>query len=210
MNRSQTKIRKIQEANQILESRFLMTEQSTTNESFGIMSLLKYKDNLINLVNTLNSTLKGGGLNAKQEFCGENSGQLKEKLEPIFGMVDDLIITLKTDADKKTGKPHTEGEVIKMLYNTFNSGIVKVMTNISSHFPEKPHLIQEAVLELQNYLRTKYGQDGSLFKHRYRYVGGVSDDTRDFCKKMVLCFTPTVPTPALALMITKINFKTNI
>ena len=31
----------------------------------------------------------------------------------------------------------------------------------------------------------KSGQDGSLFKHRYRYVGGVSDDTRDFCKKMV-------------------------
>jgi hypothetical protein len=31
----------------------------------------------------------------------------------------------------------------------------------------------------------KSGQDGSLFKHRYRYVGGISDDTRDFCKKMV-------------------------
>lgn len=32
---------------------------------------------------------------------------------------------------------------------------------------------------------TKSGQDGAIFKHRYRYVGGVSDNTRDFCKKMV-------------------------
>ena len=31
----------------------------------------------------------------------------------------------------------------------------------------------------------KSGQDGAIFKHRYRYVGGVSDNTRDFCKKMV-------------------------
>ena len=163
MNRSQTKIRKIQEANRTLENRFLMTEQSSTKESFGIMSLVKYKDNVINIVNTLNSVLQGGGPQAKQEFCGENSGQLKEKLQPVFGLVDDLIVQLKSDADSKTGKQHTEGEVIKMLYNTFNSGIAKVMTNIGSHFPEKPHLIQEAVLELQNYLRTKYGQDGSLF-----------------------------------------------
>jgi len=163
MNTSQTKIRIIQEANRILENRFLMTEQSTTNESFGITALLKYKDSLINLVNTLNSTLKGGGPNAKQEFCGENSGQLKEKLEPIFGMVDDLIIALKTDADKKTGKPHTEGEVMKMLYNTFNSGIANLMSNIASHVPQKPILIQEAIVELQNHLRTKYGQDGALF-----------------------------------------------
>jgi hypothetical protein len=37
------------------------------------------------------------------------------------------------------------------------------MTNIGSHFPQKPVLIQEAVVELQNYLRAKYGQDGSLF-----------------------------------------------
>jgi hypothetical protein len=163
MNRSQTKIRKIQEANRIVEERFLMTEQSTTKESFGIMSLIKYKDNVINIVNTLNSIFKGGGPDAKQQFCGENSAKLKEQLQPVFGLIDDLIVELKSDADTKTGKPHTEGEVIKMLYNTFNSGIVKVMTNISSHFPEKPHLIQEAVLELQNYLRTKYGQDGSLF-----------------------------------------------
>jgi hypothetical protein len=163
MNTSQTKIRRIQEANRILESRFLMTEQSTTNESFGIMSLLKYKDNVVNLVNSLNSTLQGGGANAKQEFCGENAGQLKEKLQPVFGMVDDLIVALKADADKKTGKQHTEGDVMKMLYNTFNSGIANLMTNIGSHFPQKPVLIQEAVVELQNYLRAKYGQDGSLF-----------------------------------------------
>ena len=32
---------------------------------------------------------------------------------------------------------------------------------------------------------TKSEQDGAMFKHRYRYVGGVSDNTRDFCKKMV-------------------------
>jgi hypothetical protein len=31
----------------------------------------------------------------------------------------------------------------------------------------------------------KSDQDGAVFKHRYRYVGGVSDSTRDFCKKMV-------------------------
>lgn len=31
----------------------------------------------------------------------------------------------------------------------------------------------------------KSEQDGAIFKHRYRYVGGVSDNTRDFCKKMV-------------------------
>ena len=31
----------------------------------------------------------------------------------------------------------------------------------------------------------KSDQDGAFFKHRYRYVGGVSDNTRDFCKKMV-------------------------
>jgi hypothetical protein len=31
----------------------------------------------------------------------------------------------------------------------------------------------------------KSEQDGALFKHRYRYVGGVSENTRDFCKKMV-------------------------
>ena len=31
----------------------------------------------------------------------------------------------------------------------------------------------------------KSDQDGAIFKHRYRYVGGVSDNTRDFCKKMV-------------------------
>lgn len=163
MNTSKTKTRRIQEANRILEERFLMTEQSATKESFGIMSLLKYKENLINIVNTLNSVLQGGNAQAKQQFCGENSGQLKEKLEPIFGMVDDLIIALKADADKKTGKPHTEGDVMKMLYNTFNSGIANLMTNIASHFPEKPVLIQEVVVELQNYLRTKYGQDGSLF-----------------------------------------------
>jgi len=32
---------------------------------------------------------------------------------------------------------------------------------------------------------TKSGQDGAIFKHRYRYVGGVSDNTRDFCKAMI-------------------------
>jgi hypothetical protein len=31
----------------------------------------------------------------------------------------------------------------------------------------------------------KSGQDGAIFKHRYRYVGGVSDNTRDFCKGMI-------------------------
>ena len=31
----------------------------------------------------------------------------------------------------------------------------------------------------------KSDQDGAVFKHRYRYVGGVSENTRDFCKKMV-------------------------
>jgi len=31
----------------------------------------------------------------------------------------------------------------------------------------------------------KSEQDGAVFKHRYRYVGGVSDNTRDFCKGMV-------------------------
>lgn len=164
MNTSKTKIRKIQEANRILENRFLMTEQSTTNESFGIMSLLKYKDNVVNIVNTLNSTLEGNS-NSKEEFCGKNSGQLKEKLQPVFGMVDDLIVALKADADKKTGKQHTEGDVIKMLYNTFNSGIANLMAKIGSNFPQKPTLIQEAVVELQNYLRTKYGQDGSLFSN---------------------------------------------
>ena len=31
----------------------------------------------------------------------------------------------------------------------------------------------------------KSDQDGAVFKHRYRYVGGVSDNTRDFCKGMI-------------------------
>jgi hypothetical protein len=31
----------------------------------------------------------------------------------------------------------------------------------------------------------KSEQDGAVFKHRYRYVGGVSDNTRDFCKGMI-------------------------
>ena len=31
----------------------------------------------------------------------------------------------------------------------------------------------------------KSDQDGAIFKHRYRYVGGVSDNTRDFCKGMI-------------------------
>jgi hypothetical protein len=31
----------------------------------------------------------------------------------------------------------------------------------------------------------KSEQDGAIFKHRYRYVGGVSDNTRDFCKAMI-------------------------
>jgi len=31
----------------------------------------------------------------------------------------------------------------------------------------------------------KSDQDGAVFKHRYRYVGGVSENTRDFCKGMI-------------------------
>jgi hypothetical protein len=31
----------------------------------------------------------------------------------------------------------------------------------------------------------KSEQDGAVFKHRYRYVGGVSENTRDFCKGMI-------------------------
>lgn len=31
----------------------------------------------------------------------------------------------------------------------------------------------------------KSSQDGQMFKHRYRYVGGLSDNSREFCKKMI-------------------------
>jgi hypothetical protein len=31
----------------------------------------------------------------------------------------------------------------------------------------------------------KSEQDGAVFKHRYRYAGGVSENTRDFCKGMI-------------------------
>lgn len=184
MNTSKTKIKKIQEANLMLEKRFLLKEQwedesetlttakttqqtptgpaSDTKKHIGILSLLKYKENLSNIIDTMNSVLGMGSQAAKQQFCGDNGEKLQEGMKPLFQMIDDLIIQLKVDAERKTKKQYTEGDIIKMMYNTFNGNIATLMTNIGSHLPQKPILITEVVLALQNYLRTKYGQNGAL------------------------------------------------
>jgi len=197
MNRSQTKIRKIQEANRLLENRFLLKEQfeddaettepnktattssnttttptttnttptgpaSTTKKHIGLLSLIKYKDNIKNIIDTLNSSIDVSNSQFKQEFCGDNGQKIQEKLKPVFQLIDDLIIQLKVDAEKNGKRQYTEGDVIKMLYNTFNGNIATLMSNIASHLPEKPILVTEVVVGLQNYLRNKYGQDGSL------------------------------------------------
>lgn len=189
MNTSKTKIKKIQEANLMLEQRFFLKEQfedesddqqttststptntqqtptgpaSTTNKHIGLLSLLKYKDNLKNIIETMNSVLGGGGQAAKQQFCGDNGAKLQEGLKPVFQLIDDLITQLKVDAERKSKRQYTEGEVIKMLYNTFNGNIASLMTTIGSHLPQKPLLITDVVVGLQTYLRNKYGQDGAL------------------------------------------------
>jgi len=197
MNRSQTKIRKIQEANRLLENRFLLKEQlggdeettepnktvptsskttttptttnttqtgpaSATKKHIGLLSLIKYKDNIKNIIDTLNSSIDVTNSQFKQEFCGDNGQKIQEKLKPVFQLIDDLIIQLKVDAEKNGKRQYTEGDIIKMLYNTFNGNIVTLMSNIASHLPEKPNLVTEVVVGLQNYLRNKYGQDGSL------------------------------------------------
>jgi hypothetical protein len=146
------------------------TQQNSTNfdtKKFGVNIIWKYKDQLQNIVKLLVSVFPVNDMTDysefKLEYCGANQSKLdpylKSKLTPIFGVIDDFFVRLKTDL-----KVGTVNEAIKILYNSFNDpvfqGIIKFIgTLVSKGTP----MATEIVLELQNYLRSKYGEDGSLF-----------------------------------------------
>ena len=146
------------------------TKQTPTksgDEKGGIGVIWKYRDQIQNIVKLLVSVFPANHMSDYKEwttqYCGENKAKLdpylKSKLTPIFGVIDDFFVNLKTDL-----KVGTVNEAIKILYNSFNApmfqGIIKL---IGSLVPDETPLATEIVLEVQNHLRSKYGEEGSLF-----------------------------------------------
>jgi hypothetical protein len=146
------------------------TKQTPTkdeNQKGNIGIIWKYRDQIQNIVKLLVSVFPVNDSGKYKEwtiqYCGENKAKLnpylKSQLTPIFGVIDDFFIKLKTDL-----KVDTVNEAIKILYNSFNApmfqGIIKL---IGSLVPDETPLATEIVLEVQNHLRGKYGEEGSLF-----------------------------------------------
>ena len=146
------------------------TKQTPTksgDEKGGIGVIWKYRDQIQNIVKLLVSVFPVNDSERYKEwrtqYCGENKAKLnpylKSQLTPIFGVIDDFFVKLKTDL-----KVGTVNEAIKILYNSFNApmfqGIIKL---ISGLVPDETPLATEIVLEVQNHLRGKYGEEGSLF-----------------------------------------------
>ena len=146
------------------------TKQTPTKESDekgNIGIIWKYRDQIQNIVKLLVSVFPVNDSSKYKEwttqYCGENKAKLdpylKSQLTPIFGVIDDFFIKLKTDL-----KVDTVNEAIKILYNSFNApmfqGIIKLIDGL---VPNDSPLATEIVLELQNHVRSKYGEEGSLF-----------------------------------------------
>ena len=138
-----------------------------TDKRGGIGIIWKYRDQIQNIVKLLVSVFPANHMSDYKEwttqYCGENKSKLdpylKSKLTPIFGVIDDFFVNLKTDL-----KVGTVNEAIKILYNSFNAplfqGIIKLIGGL---VPDETPLATEIVLEVQNHLRGKYGEEGSLF-----------------------------------------------
>jgi len=104
---------------------------------------------------------------AKEEVSQDNTTlSAIERVEWIDGHEYVLIDSREVDYDLED---QLDAELEAL--NTPKQTILSKIVNLVSTGTARPNI--------------KSGQDGTMFKHRYRYVGGISDDTRDFCKKMV-------------------------
>ena len=138
-----------------------------TDKRGGIGIIWKYRDQIQNIVKLLVTVFPANHMSDysqwKTQYCGKDKSKLdpylKSKLTPIFGLIDDFFVNLKTDL-----KVSTVNEAIKILYNSFNApmfqGIIKLIDGL---VPNDSPLATEIVLELQNHVRSKYGEEGSLF-----------------------------------------------
>ena len=78
-------------------------------------------------------------------------------------LIDSFKVDYDTDED--------EDKYIKSLNEPVKLGIWNKVVNLVSTGTARPNI--------------KSSQDGEIFKSRYVYTGGLSSDSRDFCKKMV-------------------------
>lgn len=135
-------------------------------KGFGVGVIWKYRDQIQNIVKVLISVFPVNDMEAykswKSQYCGTNENKLnpflKSKLTPVFGLIDDFFINLKTDL-----KVDSVQKAIRMLYNTFNKPIFQKIINFIGKFVKDEPVATEIVNEVQSHLRTKYGEDGSLF-----------------------------------------------
>jgi hypothetical protein len=144
------------------------TNQSLTDDikEFGISVIWKYKNELYNIVKMLISIFPTTDLEAyrtwRGQYCGTNESKLpqflKTKITPILGLIDDFFIKLKTDL-----KVDSVQKAIRTLYETFNTPIFQNIIKFIGRFVDDEPIATEIVNEIQSYLRTKYGEEGSLF-----------------------------------------------
>lgn len=144
------------------------TNQSSTDDTkqFGLSIIWKYKDQLENIVKMLISIFPTNDLEAyrtwRGQYCGTNESKLpqflKTKITPILGVIDDFFIKLKTDL-----KVDSVQKAIKILYDSFNTPIFQNIIKFIGRMVNDEPIATEIVNEIQSHLRTKYGEEGSLF-----------------------------------------------
>ena len=150
-----------------------------TDKRGGIGIVWKYRGQIQNIVKLLVSVFPANHMSDYKEwttqYCGENKAKLdpylKSKLTPIFGVIDDFFVSLKTDL-----KVVTVNQAITILCNSLNApllqGIIKL---IGAFVPNGTPLAYEIVLEVQNHLRGKYGEEGALFSSVLSSILGKMD-----------------------------------
>ena len=160
-----------QERNRILklyeQSTSGTTQQSSDDKEVRLSVIWKYRNELTNIVKMLISIFPVVDMeeyrNWKSQYCTDDNSKLNNflvsKMTPIYGVIDDFFIKLKTDM-----KVGSVNEAIKILYNTFNSSVFKgIIKLIGTLVEDDEPIAVEIVNGLQNHLRTKYGEDGALF-----------------------------------------------
>ena len=148
----------IEEANKRIlgESKSYLTEEEKEKIRLPFIKLVtKYKDGLKGFIENLNNVVAD-----EKQFCSNPKEATKEAATKL----DDFINRIALDMSKQQNKEVTPKQVLEALYDKGNSGLMGTIVTIAKPLIKAfgGALISKEMLdEIENHMRTKYGQIGS-------------------------------------------------
>lgn len=138
------------------ESKSYLTEEEKEQIRLPFIKLVtKYKDALKGFIENLNNVVAD-----EKQFCSNPKTATQEAATKL----DDFINRIALDMSKQKNKEVTPHQVLDALYDKGNSGLIGTVVSIAKPLIKSfggAVISKEMLDEIENHMRTKYGQIGS-------------------------------------------------